>query len=128
LKGWIHHAATAGFAPIWLPISQNLPHIPKDEGLAKLFEGLHWAWSKITVASILLHVAAALKHHFIDKDATLNRTWFGKSHATNTQVHKSNCSACRRRRLSCSHRSRSIGWALHRQINSPTSGAGASFL
>ena len=25
LTGWIHHASTEGFAPIWLPIGQNLP-------------------------------------------------------------------------------------------------------
>ena len=88
LTGWIHHAATSGFAPIWLPISQNLPLVPKDEGIAKLFAGLHWAWSKIMVASILLHVAGALKHHFIDKDATLKRMWFGTSQASTVQQHK----------------------------------------
>ena len=88
LTGWIHHAATSGFAPIWLPISQNLPLVPKDEGIAKLFAGLHWAWSKIMVASILLHVAGALKHHFIDKDATLKRMWFGTSHASHAQQHE----------------------------------------
>ena len=88
LTGWIHHAATSGFAPIWLPISQNLPLVPKDEGIAKLFAGLHWAWSKIMVASILLHVAGALKHHFIDKDATLKRMWFGTSQASTAQQHK----------------------------------------
>ena len=88
LTGWIHHAATSGFAPIWLPISQNLPLVPKDEGVAKLFAGLHWAWSKIMVASILLHVAGALKHQFVDKDATLKRMWFGKSEASTAQPHK----------------------------------------
>ena len=88
LTGWIHHAATSGFAPIWLPIGQNLPLVPKDEGIAKLFAGLHWAWSKIMVASILLHVAGALKHHFIDKDATLKRMWFGTSQASTAQQHK----------------------------------------
>jgi cytochrome b561/polyisoprenoid-binding protein YceI len=92
LTGWIHHAATSGFAPIWLPISQNLPLIPKDEGIAKLFAGLHWAWSKIMVGSILLHVAGALKHHFVDKDATLRRMWFGTSDTT-AAAHKGNLTA-----------------------------------
>ena len=90
LTGWIHHAATAGFAPIWLPISQDLPLIPKDEGIAKLFAGLHWAWSKIMVGAILLHIAGALKHHFIDKDATLRRMWFGQSDGTQSAPHKGN--------------------------------------
>lgn len=79
LTGWIHHAATTGFAPIWLPIGQDLPLVPKDEGVAKLFAGLHWAWSKIMVAAILLHIAGALKHQLIDRDGTLRRMWFGPS-------------------------------------------------
>ncbi len=81
LTGWIHHAATTGFAPLWLPIGQDLPLVPKDEGVAKLFAGLHWLWSKIMVGAILLHFAGAMKHHFIDKDATLRRMWFGASDA-----------------------------------------------
>ncbi len=40
------------------------------------------------VASILLHVAGALKHQFVDKDATLKRMWFGKSEASTAQPHK----------------------------------------
>lgn len=81
LTGWIHHAATEGFAPILLPISQNLPFVPDDESIAKLFGGLHWVWSKIMVGALLLHLAGALKHHFIDKDSTLRRMWFGASEA-----------------------------------------------
>jgi cytochrome b561/polyisoprenoid-binding protein YceI len=87
LTGWIHHAATEGFAPILLPISQDLPFVPNDEAVAKLFGGLHWLWSKIMVGSILLHIAGALKHVFIDKDATLRRMWFGKSEAAGLGRH-----------------------------------------
>ncbi|SFS07847.1 cytochrome b/b6 domain-containing protein [Yoonia litorea] len=92
LTGWIHHAATTGFAPIWLPISQDLPLVPKDEGVAKLFAGLHWAWSKIMVGAILLHLAGALKHHLVDKDATLKRMWFGAK-TGETAVHRSSLTA-----------------------------------
>lgn len=93
LTGWIHHAATEGFAPVLLPISQDLPLVPKDEGTAKLFAGLHWVWSKIMVGAILLHVAGALKHQFIDKDITLKRMWFGKSDSGATGSHKSGLAA-----------------------------------
>ena len=93
LTGWIHHAATTGFAPIWLPISQDLPLVAKSEVIAKLFAGLHWAWSKIMVASILLHLTGALKHQIIDKDATLRRMWFGKSTVPPTQPHHSGIAA-----------------------------------
>ena len=73
LSGWIHHAATAGFAPIWWPLGQSLPLIPKSETVAAVTGGLHWVFGKVMVASIVLHIAGALKHHFIDKDATLHR-------------------------------------------------------
>lgn len=73
LSGWIHHAATSGFAPIWWPLGQNLPLVPKSESAAALFGGLHWVFGKVMVVSLLLHIAGALKHHFIDKDATLRR-------------------------------------------------------
>ena len=92
LTGWIHHAATEGFAPVLLPISQELPFVPNDEAVAKLFAGLHWVWSKIMVGSILLHIAGALKHQFVDKDATLQRMWFGRSIAA-TGAHQSNLTA-----------------------------------
>ena len=73
LSGWIHHAATSGFAPIWWPLGQNLPLVPKSESVAALFGGLHWVFGKVMIVALLLHIAGALKHHFIDKDATLRR-------------------------------------------------------
>ncbi|MFK7870255.1 MAG: cytochrome b/b6 domain-containing protein [Roseobacter sp.] len=73
LSGWIHHAATTGFAPIWWPFGQNLPFVPKDEQIANAAAGLHIVFERVLVGSILLHVAGALKHHFIDKDMTLRR-------------------------------------------------------
>ena len=87
LTGWVHHAATSGFAPIMLPIGQDLPLIPKNETLAELFAGLHWIWSKIMIGAILLHIAGALKHQFVDKDATLRRMWFGRTDAPETGQH-----------------------------------------
>lgn len=73
LTGWIHHAATTGFAPIWWPLSQDLPFVPKDDGVAAVFAGLHLVTKWVLIAAIALHVAGALKHHLIDRDATLRR-------------------------------------------------------
>lgn len=87
LTGWIHHAATTGFAPVLLPIGQSLPLVPKSESVAEIFAALHWIWSKIMIAAILLHVAGALKHQIIDKDTTLRRMWFGKTDAAATARH-----------------------------------------
>jgi len=79
LSGWIHHSASAIAAPIWIPFAGSLPFVSQNPTVADLFGGLHWLWSKIMVAAIALHVAGALKHHFIDRDATLRRMWFGNS-------------------------------------------------
>ena len=87
LSGWIHHAATTGFAPIWWPLGQNLPLVPKDEGLAHLFASLHWVLTKVMVAAVLLHIAGALKHVFVDRDATLRRMWFGSTDLPTTKPH-----------------------------------------
>jgi len=73
LSGWIHHAATSGFAPIWWPLGQSLPLVPKSEAVSAIFGGAHWVFGKIMAATILLHVAGAVKHQIIDRDATLLR-------------------------------------------------------
>jgi len=73
LSGWIGHAAAEGFAPIWWPLGQGLPLVPKDTGLEHLMASVHWVATKVLVASLVLHIAGALKHHVIDRDATLRR-------------------------------------------------------
>lgn len=78
LSGWLHHAATEGFAPILWPLGQGFPMVPKSEAVAGLFGAVHFVFTKVLGLSILLHVAGALKHVVIDKDSTLARMWFGK--------------------------------------------------
>ncbi|MEP2641721.1 cytochrome b/b6 domain-containing protein [Roseobacter sp.] len=73
LSGWVHHAATSGFAPIWWPFGQNLPLVPKSDTIAATTAGLHIVFERVLAGSVLLHIAGALKHHVIDKDSTLRR-------------------------------------------------------
>ncbi|MEM1428763.1 MAG: cytochrome b/b6 domain-containing protein, partial [Pseudomonadota bacterium] len=73
LSGWIHHAATTGFAPIWWPFGQSLPFVPKDPQVADAFGGLHVVFERVLVFTLVLHMAGALKHHFWDRDDTLRR-------------------------------------------------------
>lgn len=42
------------------------------------------------VAAILLHIAGALKHQVVDKDATLRRMWFGTADTPATIPHRGN--------------------------------------
>jgi cytochrome b561/polyisoprenoid-binding protein YceI len=73
LSGWVHHAATDGFAPILWPLGQDLPGVPTSETVAHLAGAMHWVFTKVLVASILLHIAGAMKHVFVDRDHTLAR-------------------------------------------------------
>lgn len=73
LSGWLHHAAATGFAPILWPLGQSLPLVPKSTAVSEFFAGWHFVFTKILAISIFLHVAGAIKHHVIDKDATLRR-------------------------------------------------------
>lgn len=81
LSGWLHHAATAGFAPILWPFGQSLPLVPVNSGVSHFFAGLHNVFVKLLAAAVVLHVAGALKHHLIDRDLTLARMLPGQTAA-----------------------------------------------
>lgn len=87
LTGWIHHAATEGFAPIWLPIGQNLPLIPKSEPLANFTASLHFLLIIVLGLTILAHIGGALKHAIIDKDQTLQRMLPGRAVSASAAPH-----------------------------------------
>lgn len=82
LSGWIHHAATAGFAPIWGPFGQKLPFVPLSEPVAEAAAAAHRLFTKVLMAALALHILGALKHHLIDRDATLRRMLTGEAHDT----------------------------------------------
>lgn len=79
LSGWIGHAAAAGFAPIWWPFGQGLPLIPKSTSVEHFFGAAHWVSGKVLFGALVLHIAGALKHHVIDRDATLRRMMPGEA-------------------------------------------------
>jgi len=79
LTGWVSHAASEGFAPILLPIPQNLPFVPESTDVYRTAAALHIIFERVLVVVLLLHVAAALKHHFWDRDATLARMVTGRA-------------------------------------------------
>lgn len=47
--------------------------LPINEGLANLASSMHSLGGNLLIAAVVLHVIGALKHHFIDKDATIYR-------------------------------------------------------
>ncbi|AXC51311.1 cytochrome B [Paracoccus suum] len=75
LSGWLLHSAAPGegFADILWPFGQRLPGIPQDAALTKQLEAFHGAGWWLLAALIVLHVAGAVKHVLVDRDATLAR-------------------------------------------------------
>ena len=55
------------------------PFVKKNEVIAKLSINIHQISVYIFIAVLVLHVLASLFHHFILKDKTLRRMWYGSS-------------------------------------------------
>jgi len=82
LSGWLHHSAAPGFAPILWPFGQSLPFVLPDEGWALIFRSIHATAGWLLIVALALHVAGALKHALVDRDATLARMVRGTGPAT----------------------------------------------
>jgi len=72
LAGWAYSSAL-GFPVVYLGLVRLPDLAPKHKALADVLIDVHatLAWTLATLVG--LHVAAALKHHFIDKDGLLLR-------------------------------------------------------
>lgn len=85
LTGWLYHSATEGFAPIWWPLGQDLPLVPKSPWLAELARTAHFFTAILLTLSLCLHMGGAFKHAVLDRDATLRRMIPGLYQAPDTQ-------------------------------------------
>jgi len=72
LSGWLYSSA-AGFTTVWFGIWPIPDLVPKDPQLKDLFRGAHDTLTSVLGALVVLHLLAALKHHFIDRDGVLVR-------------------------------------------------------
>jgi len=57
-----------GFIPL-----PDMPGVPEADAVAGRFQLLHEIGAKLFIALIVLHIGAALKHHFKDRDDVLRR-------------------------------------------------------
>ena len=72
LFGWSYSSA-AGFPIVWFGLWPLPDLLPADKALAELIKPLH-QWSALALMGLaLLHVAAALKHQWVDRDGLLQR-------------------------------------------------------
>jgi cytochrome b561 len=70
--GWLYSSAS-GYPVVYLKLWQLPDLVSKNKELADQLVQVHafLAWTLFCV--VLLHAAAAFKHHFFDRDATLRR-------------------------------------------------------
>ncbi|MFL6665361.1 MAG: cytochrome b [Rhizobacter sp.] len=78
LTGWAYSSAT-GFPIVVFGVLPLPDFVPVDRTLALALrpwhEWLSWAMAVLVAA----HVAAALKHHWVDRDGILSRMWLAKA-------------------------------------------------
>ncbi|WP_373974746.1 cytochrome b [Chitinibacter sp. SCUT-21] len=72
LVGWMLSSAK-GYPVMLYGVWQMPDLVAKNEDLAKVLKDIHELLANGLLLLIGLHVAGALKHYFIDKDATLSR-------------------------------------------------------
>ncbi len=72
LTGWMMTSAR-GFPVSWFGFFQLPDFVPKNDALYNAMKETHDSLAFALFAIVFLHVAAALKHHFILKDDVLRR-------------------------------------------------------
>ena len=78
VSGWLMSSAK-GAPVVYLGLVQLPDLVGKDKALGDLLAEVHEMLNFGLLALVGMHVAAALKHHFIDRDTTLRRMLpFGK--------------------------------------------------
>ena len=75
LSGWLLHSASsnAGYALKWFGLFKVPAIAAYDPALKHLAHELHEGIFKAILVVAIVHVAAAFKHHFVDRDDTLHR-------------------------------------------------------
>ena len=72
LSGWLYSSAS-GVPTVYLGLWQLPDLLDRDKSLADALRTVHRALNWTLAALIAVHVGAALKHHFVDRDGLLHR-------------------------------------------------------
>lgn len=78
LIGWAYSSA-AGYPIVWFGQIPLPDFVGPDKALAELIKPLHQLFALALLGLAGLHVAAALKHQWIDRDGLLNRMLPGRT-------------------------------------------------
>jgi len=72
LSGWLMSSAK-GVPTVWLGLVRLPDLVARNDALGEVLRGVHMGLNAALFALVLVHVAAALKHHLIDRDEVLQR-------------------------------------------------------
>jgi len=72
LSGWLFSSAS-GVPVVYLGLVQLPDLVGRDKALAELLKQVHVVLNCALFVTACVHVAAALKHHFLDRDDVLTR-------------------------------------------------------
>jgi cytochrome b561 len=72
LTGWAYSSA-AGFPIVWFGVIPLPDFVGKNRELAELIKPFHRYAAYALATVVVIHIAAALKHHFVDRDSVLKR-------------------------------------------------------
>ena len=85
LSGWLMSSAK-GFQTVYFGVLQIPDLIEKNKELGHLLAEVHETLSWLFIILLVGHIAAALKHHFIDKDDILIRMLPDHGHRSREQA------------------------------------------
>lgn len=86
LAGWAYSSA-AGFPIVPFGLFPLPDFVPVSEGLADVLKLVHKFSAFGLAALVVLHIAGALKHQFIDRDDLLSRMGFGATSDSSPKSH-----------------------------------------
>jgi cytochrome b561 len=72
ISGWLSSNA-AGYPVVYFGVVRLPTLVGKDKGLSQALHEVHHLIGWLLLLSFGLHLLAVVKHHFIDRDATLSR-------------------------------------------------------
>jgi cytochrome b561 len=72
VTGWLMSSASA-YSVSWFGLFTLPDLVGPDAGLEDLFEEMHEVLATVLLVTVAIHILAALKHHFLDRDDVLRR-------------------------------------------------------
>jgi len=72
ISGWLYSSAT-GVQVVYLGLVPLPDLVPKDKAIAKVLLGTHIGLNSALFLLVFVHAAAAIRHHFVQRDVVLAR-------------------------------------------------------